>query len=121
MSVYERLPKDLALYQKMMGQAADTIMDEDVSRYPIFAVHQLDLELGILLVQRSEEGSKWSIHASTLEEMVTKKLVQSNRVDDFRRVYKNPREFFCLFVLSDQGAQFIFLPREDEEGVMSDE
>ncbi len=114
MSVYERLPVEHAPYQKMMGQAADTIMDEDVSRYPILAIHQLELELGILLVQRSDEGSKWSIHASTLEEMVTKKLVQTNRIDDFRRVYKNPREFFCLFVLSDEGAQFIFLPREDE-------
>lgn len=114
MSLYERLPVELAPYHKMMGQAADTIMDEDVSRYPILAIHQLELELGILLVQRSEKGSKWSIHASTLEEMVTKKLVQTNRIDDFRRVYKNPREFFCLFVLSDEGAQFIFLPREDD-------
>jgi hypothetical protein len=114
MSLYERLPQELSPYQRMMGQAADTIMDEDVSRYPIFAIHQLELELGILLVQRSEGGAKWSIHATTLEEMVSKKLVQMNRVDDFRRVYKNPRDFFCLFALSDEGAQFIFLPREDE-------
>jgi len=114
MSLYERLPQELAPFQKMMGQAADTIMDEDVSRYPIFAIHQLELELGILLIERNETGAKWSIHASTLEEMATKKLVQSNRIDDFRRVYKNPREYFCLFVLSDEGAQFIFLPREDD-------
>jgi hypothetical protein len=108
---YQKLEKDLVRYVPMMGRAADTIIDENVSRYPIFAIHQLDLELGIPLVLKTEEGPKWSIQASTLEEMAGKKLIQSERIDDFRRVYKDPEDFLCLFVLSDQGAQFIFMPR----------
>ncbi len=108
---YERLEKDLQKYLPMMGQAADTIIDENVSRYPVFAVHQLELELGIPLVIKTEDGPKWSIQASTLEEMVGKKLIQSEKVDDFRRVYRDPADFLCLFTLSDQGAQFIFMPR----------
>jgi hypothetical protein len=108
---YERLEQDLQKYLPMMGQAADTIIDENVSKYPVFAVHQLDLELGIPLVIKTEDGPKWSIQASTLEEMVGKKLIQSEKVDDFRRVFKDPVDYLCLFTLSDQGAQFIFMPR----------
>jgi len=32
-------------------------------------------------------------------------------VQDFRQVYKDPEANLCLFVLSDLGAQFIFIPR----------
>jgi hypothetical protein len=34
------------------------------------------------------------------------------RIDHFRSIFKDPDAFFCLFTLSDLGAQFIFLPRD---------
>lgn len=112
-SKYQQLEAELKPYQHMMGQAADTVLLEDVSNYPIFVVSQLAIDLGISLIEREEGGSLWSIHLSTLEEMAAKKVVQMERVPDFQAIYKDPREYFCLFVLSDLGAQFIFLPRED--------
>jgi hypothetical protein len=112
--VYNKLLIELDPYLDLMSKAADTILDEDVSRYPIFGVHQLELDLGLLLIARQDGGAKWSIQVSTLEEMVAKKLIDMEKVNDFRQVYKNPRESLCLFVLSDQGAQFIFLPRKDD-------
>jgi hypothetical protein len=112
--VYNKLLNELDPYLELMGKAGDTIMDEGVSSYPIFGVHQLELDLGLLLIVRQDEGAKWSIQASTLEEMVAKNLIDIAKVNDFRQVYKNPRESLCLFVLSDQGAQFIFIPRKDQ-------
>lgn len=110
---FARLEEALQPFLPLMGQAGDTVMDENVSNYPIFVVSQLEIDLGIPIVKRSEAGPRWSVHASTLEEMSAKKIIQSERVDDFRRIYKDPRDYICLFVLSDLGAKFIFLPRVD--------
>ncbi|MEY4107892.1 MAG: hypothetical protein RL181_2234 [Bacteroidota bacterium] len=108
---FARLEEEIRPFFPVMGQASDTIIDENVSNYPIFVVSQLDIELGIPIVQRQEEGNPWSVYASTLEEMSAKKIVQAERVSDFRSIFKDPRDYLCLFVLSDLGAKFIFLPR----------
>lgn len=108
---YNQLQQDLQPYLNLLGEAAETILDQDVSKYPIFVVHKFDeLELGIPLLQRAEPSILWSVQASTLEELVAKRLVQIEKVDQFRSVYKDPRDYLCLFVLMDGGANFVFLP-----------
>lgn len=110
---YIQLEEELSPFKKTMARASDTILDQEVSKYPIFVVHQHELEIGVLLVSASE-ASAWSIHASTLEEFVSKQIVEMEKVDDFREVFKDPKEYFCLFVLSELGANFIFLPAKDD-------
>ncbi len=106
---YAQIEKTLQPYLKMLGSAADTILDEDVSHYPIFVVYRVEIELGLPLLKK--QGS-WSVNASTLEELVVKRLVETDKVDVFRQIYKDPRAFLCLFVLEEVAdAQFIFLPR----------
>lgn len=113
-ATYTQVKQDLEPYFLMLGEAADTIIDQDVSKYPIFVIHKFDnLELGILLLQRQAPSITWSVQASTLEELVTKQLIEMDKVDHFREVFKNPREYLCLFVLLDNGAHFIFLPRKE--------
>ncbi len=104
------LENELAPYRKILSQAADVIINENVSKYPIFVVHQQELEMGIALI---EAGSKlrWSVNASTLEEFVTKKLIFMEKVDEFISTYKDPETYLCLFVLSELGAQFIYIKR----------
>jgi len=108
---YRQLEEDLRPFCPLMGQAADCLLDEGISRYPIFVVSKLDIELGIPLKERESEADRWAIHLSTLEELVARKVVSLDRVDTFRGVYKDAEQFFCLFTLSDLGAQFIFMPR----------
>jgi hypothetical protein len=104
------LEQQIQPYKKILGQAADVILDEDVSKYPIFVLHQQEVEMGVALI---EAGSKfaWSVNASTLEEFVTKDLIFNEKVNDFRATYKDPQVYLCLFVLSELGAQFIFINR----------
>jgi hypothetical protein len=109
---YAKLEKELAPQKAVMGKAADAILDQDVSSYPIFVVHQHIVDIGIPIVEQAEKGPLWSVNASTLEELATKKIITPDKIDSFKQVYKPPQEFLCLFVLSDLGANFIFLPRE---------
>jgi len=105
------LQTELKPYVKAMGQAADVIINENVSNYPIFIAHQQEFEMGLLLIDPKVHGGKWSIHASTLEEFVTKNIVFSDKVEEFTANFKDPSEQICVFVLSDLGANFIYLPR----------
>jgi hypothetical protein len=107
-----KLETELKPYLGLLGQAADTILDEGVSSYPIFVLHQHTVDIGIPLLQQSEDGPAWSANATTLEELATKNVIGMEKVDDFKDVYKDPREQLCLFVLSDLGANFMFIPRQ---------
>ena len=90
-----------------MVKASESIRNQEISKYPIFILHQHDLEIGIPLV---EDHTIWKIHASSLEEFVSKQIVEEQKVDSFRTIYKNPDQYFCFFVLSELGANFIFTP-----------
>jgi hypothetical protein len=104
------LENQLKPYLKILGQAADVVKDQNVSNYPIFVVHQQEIEIGLALIEAGKKLN-WSVNASTLEEFVTKDIISNNKVEDFIKNYKSIETHLCIFVLSELGAQFIFLPR----------
>lgn len=100
-------------YNKLLSAAADKVLDSKASAYPIFVISKQPISLGILLLDRKVANTNWSVNVSSLEEFVTAKLVFSEKVKEFKKTYKDPRQFICLFVLSDLGAQFMFVPRRN--------
>lgn len=88
------------------------IRDEDVSNYPIFVFHQQEIELGVSLIDNEKVAGNWSVNASTLEEFVARQLIEEDHVQGFKKHYRDPETHFCLFVLSELGAEFIFIPQE---------
>jgi hypothetical protein len=108
---YEALKAQLQPHFEVMKKAAQTVLDQEVSSYPIFVVYQAEaVQLGIPLIAAAEEkGIPWSINISTLEEFTAKKVIDIARVDRFQQVYKDPTEHFCLFLLKNGGANFVFL------------
>jgi hypothetical protein len=109
---YLRLREEIKPYLKVLREASRTIRDQDVSDYPIFVFHQQEIELGIALVNRDETRGNWSVNASTLEEFVARQLIEEEHVKGFKKHYHDPDTHFCLFVLSELGAEFIFIPHE---------
>lgn len=107
---FHELEKILAPYNLIMCKAADTILDEEVSSYPIFVIPDKAVALGIPLVE-GEGQQEVRIHATTLEELATKNIIAPDKVDRFRQIYKDPGLYLCLFVVDDQQADFVFLPR----------
>lgn len=107
---YKTLEKELQQYLPILSKASDAILDQDVSDYPIFVLHREGVDIGIPI--QSEGSAKgWMINASTLEEFVTKQLIQTERIDNFKEAYKDSSLFVCLFVVENGGATFVFLPR----------
>lgn len=109
---FKRFQEELKPYLKMLAKASDVIQDQSVSEFPIFVVHQHTVDIGINIVDKEDIKGNWSVNASSLEEFVTKQILSTEKIDDFKLVYKNHHGELCLFVLSDLGANFIFLPKE---------
>ncbi len=108
-----RFQEEVRPYLKMLRKASRAIIDQDVSRHPIFVFHTDDLELGIELAKVDNVNGNWSVNASTLEEFVAIRLIEDAKLESFKKTFKDPDEFFCLFVVAeDESAQFIFIPHE---------
>jgi len=111
-SKFIQLDEELDDYKPVMSQAMDKVVSEQISKYPIMIVHQEQLKVGIPLVDRTKVSGNWSVNVSTLEEFAQKGLIESHKIDSFRTIYKNKDKYICCFILSEMGAQFIFISRD---------
>lgn len=108
---FELFEQQIKPFKKLLGKAADSIMDENVSSYPIFVFHKGAAEIGIPLLDENVTAAGWLINASTMEEFVARQIIESEKLDDFKNVYKNPKEHICVFLIEEIGATFAFMPR----------
>ena len=114
-SKFIQLEAELDSYKPVMAKAADSVIDQEISKYPIMVVHQEEIEIGIKLVDRAKVDGNWSVNLSTLEEFASKDLIESHKIDSFRTIYKDKKKFICLFVLSELGAQFVFISKKRKD------
>jgi len=107
------IENEMKRYAKLLSAATDKILNSKATAYPIFVVAKQPIALGMNLVDREKVSSNWSINVSSLEEFISNKLVFKEKELEFKKTYKDPKAFVCLFVLSDLGAQFLFIPRSN--------
>lgn len=105
------IEEQLKPYVNLLSEATDRILDQEVTKYPIFIAHQLELAIGLPLVDMDEVEGNWSINVSSLEEFNTKQIIPNDKVEEFKKVYKDPEDWVCIFYIGDLGQKFLFLPR----------
>jgi hypothetical protein len=104
-SPLKSLEADLKIYAESMKEVAIEIMVEGISLYPIFIAHQHEVKL-----DRLELNTTWTINASTLEEFVEIGIIKKQLQEKFLKTYKKPEDFMCIFVVTPEGANFVFYP-----------
>lgn len=104
------IEKLLQRYRSTLAMAAETIRTENVSNYPIFVATKLEIDLGIALLLRGDLPDNWAVNASTLEEFHAKRIIDVEKIEEFRTLYRQHNEDICVFVLSEGGAKFVFIP-----------
>jgi|SRR5688572_29701455 hypothetical protein len=109
-SPLKSLETDLILYSDSIKEIAMEIIQEDVSKYPLFIAHQHELSIGELIIDMNELSTEWNIHVSTVEEFVERGIIQKDKKDFFVKNYKDPEKFMCVFVIMPEGANFVFYP-----------
>lgn len=108
------IKEQLRNYIVLLDRAGQMIVDEGISKYPIMVVHKQEIQLGVPLEIRQKLPGDWLINASTLEEFVSKGIVDPIKVDEFRQLYKQHEHHVCLLLLSELGAQFVFFEKKEE-------
>lgn len=107
---------DLNLFKDSIKEVSDDIINEGYSKYPIFIAHQAEVKLGEVILDREELGINFTIQASTIEEFVNRNIIKPNNLEKFKSAFKDPKKFCCIFLITEYGGQFIFVPFEVEAG-----
>lgn len=82
--------------------------------YPIFPICEDDQPIGQVLFRHAELGTKWSYFASFLDEFMQRELVAKVKEEEFKKAYKDPDEFCCLFVIDKAFTRFVFIPYPED-------
>jgi hypothetical protein len=106
-----QLKAELEAYNLLFEKTLTAILKTDERAFPIFALHQQTMALGVPIWEKEEKGGHWNIYLSSMREFIKKGLIRMDRIDEFQSLYQQKDKHYCLFVLSELGAQFIFLPR----------
>ena len=109
---YKKLPESLADHLNALEKIAQAVVDQDISNYPIFIVNETTLTVGIDILEFDLEGKPFVVSVSTLEELATKQIVQMDKVNDFKIVYKKNKHTLCLLIPEEKGGAFIFIPKK---------
>lgn len=110
----ESLKKDLLIYNDAIKEVAEQIIKENYSKYPIFVAHQHEVALGEVILNKDELDTQWTINATTMEELEDKGLIRPDRTDDFIENYKSPKKYMCIFLVTELGGNFVFMPFKSE-------
>lgn len=110
--MYQSLHSDLEVCRDYIRQIAGGMIKGGVSKYPIFVAMrgEMDIDLGLPIVNRNDFDISWNINASHLEDFVNRKLVNPEKANDFIKAYRNPEEFMCVFVAEEEAMSFVFMP-----------
>lgn len=107
---FQQLSTDIAPFKALLRKASDGVLDQDISKYPIFISGPTPIVIGIELSDSTEQGDPFYINISTLEDLAVKGIVEMSKVKDFTSVFKDPRTHFCFLVPEGEMASFVFIP-----------
>ena len=108
--VLDSLKKDLEYYNDSIKEVSSEIINSGYSKYPIFIAHQHEVSIGEVILDKEEYQREWTINATILEDLVEQGLIIEEKEPEFKRVFKNPEKFICIFLVTEQGGNFIFAP-----------
>lgn len=111
----KELELNLNIYKESIREIAVEILQNDVSKYPIFVASREPVSIGKMIIDKEELALEWSIFASTLEEFVQRKIVLEDRLKSFQKSFKDPSKYVCVFAVLNDNASFIFTPYDEEE------
>lgn len=89
------------------------IFEKKFSKFPIIIMSKSDVNFGTLFINKGEIlKNKLNYYASYLELLTTKNIISN--IDQFKKSYKNPKEFCCLLVVFRNYSKIIFIPYPED-------
>lgn len=108
--------EQIGYYENLMNDAFESVINEGVSKYPVFIFHQQEVTVGIPIADRNAIAGDWSVNISTLEEFYIKGLVSIEQVEEIKSKISGEPPLFCCLVLAADKASLVFPQRSAEGG-----
>lgn len=108
------ITQDFIKISENLKEASYQIRKRGFSEHPIFPISKVQIPIGQVLIKQKELDTNWNYYASFLDEFIQRKLVEKENEETFKKTYKDPDEFCCLFVVDDQFTNFVFIPYPEE-------
>lgn len=110
--IIESLTSDVAQIGTTFKQVAETVIEEGISEYPVFIASQELVNLGRPIFDQEEFPLNWFFSASILEDFMKREIVLGEKLQQFKKAYGDPMERACIFVVTPEIGQFVFVPYE---------
>lgn len=111
-SFIESFAVEVRYYRLLMAEAYDGVINEGVSKYPVFVFHKQDITVGLPIADRHVIKEDWSVNVSTLEEFYIKGLVTIEKIEQIKTRVAGTHPQYCCLVLGEDKGSIIFIPRE---------
>lgn len=108
------ISKDFVAVCDTLKEASYQIRTRGFSDFPIFPVSKLELPIGQLLISKEEMEIDWNYNTTYLDEFIQREIVAEDKVEEFKKAYKDPDEFCCLFVVDNDFTNFLFIPYPED-------
>ena len=108
------ISRDFVVVAETLKEASYQIRKRGFSDFPIFAISKGNIPIGQLLLGREDLATTWNYHASYMDEFVQRGLIDKNKEEEFKKTFKDPDEFCCLFVVDLDFTKFTFIPYPED-------
>lgn len=104
------ISKDFVIVSESIKEASYQVRKQGFSDYPIFPISKNDVSIGQVLIAKQDAAIEWNYNITYIDEFVQRNIVAEDKLDDFKKIYKDPDEFCCLFVMDGVFTSFLFIP-----------
>ena len=102
------LEADIKTLKKELNETVKAVVDGGYSKFPVLLAHSEDIAIAQKVIDKSMHQTHFSFSASTLEEMVTRKIILKDKQGDFEKKMMENNDSFCVLLVHPDSMKFIF-------------
>ena len=108
------ITKDFVIIAETLKEASYQVRKHGFSEYPIFPISKKEVPIGQVLIDKTELTLDWNYNITYIDEFTSLEIIDIEKSEDFKKIYKDPDEFCCLFVIDGDFTRFIFIPYPED-------
>lgn len=109
------LKADIDFFSESIKEVALDMVKEGFTQFPIFIASEHEVKIGELILSRADFARDNDIYASTIEELIENKVIDTNKQNDFKENFKGYKTHCCVLWLTLTSAQFVYIPYKKGE------
>ncbi len=94
----------------ILKEASYQVRSKEFSDFPIFPICKDMQPIGKIFIGKAEKDLDWNYFITYVDVFLQRGLVAEEALEEFTKAYKEPDEFFSLFVIDGAFTSFVFIP-----------